>query len=259
VLGRMWSWVGGRDGPERTAKAERLPVFELLEPRVLLDADFGGVPPLLSPEVSLHEQAVVVDLHEQDKQPEASESPILTCELAASADVVPAPRDQTESPAAVLSPVQAEPDEESVADWTGPVADSCAVRIDAPTASAVAPAFWASSGYNAQVNLSTSAAALPEETAGLNVPSQQADSISCSQVLPVGFRCRRYLSVSGRVAPPEHGTCPPVPARAAIPGWTAGSSRTLRPSRRRPPVRSWHGDTGTPRRTIPGPVDGAGT
>lgn len=82
----LWSWVGGKRGPQRRIGSEGLPTFEQLEPRLLLSGDSLFVQPLPSLEVPRQDQMIVVDLRGRSEQTEATRSAIFTLGLPPSAN-----------------------------------------------------------------------------------------------------------------------------------------------------------------------------
>ena len=202
MLGRIWSWVGGRDEPERTAKAERLPVFEPLEPRVLLDADCAGVQPLIFLEAPVHEQAIVIDLPGQITPPEETAlSPTLSFELIAPSDAaLPAP-DQDENDS-VHDAVPYDADGQSAGDQLELAAGGSSAEVDVVTGSAASQSLVRSS-LIAGVESCDSAAISQKETAGLNIPGGQTDSVPAAQALPIEIRGPPAPSVDSLTALPE--------------------------------------------------------
>jgi|GEM_PF-5266212 len=61
----IWKLLRGKKGETRRASREVRPALEQLEPRLLLNADFAGIEPILAPDAPSSEHAIYVDLDEE--------------------------------------------------------------------------------------------------------------------------------------------------------------------------------------------------
>ena len=84
MLERFWIWVRGEREPEVWVRSEALSNLEPLEPRLLLNADFGTSASLASLHAPVGTSAVVVDLEEEDPLGQEGATPLLSFGLESS-------------------------------------------------------------------------------------------------------------------------------------------------------------------------------
>jgi len=89
-------WSGAKTGARENVPPRGGPLFESLEPRLLMNADLAGVQPVLSHDVVPADQAIYVDLDHQDTKKPEELSPILTLE-ALPCDETSRPRTEQEN------------------------------------------------------------------------------------------------------------------------------------------------------------------
>jgi len=191
----IWSWAGGRQSRGEKAQSERLPGLEPLEPRLLLSADLIGTPPLTTLDTGVNQQAIFVDLQEQNNQPETSQPAIFTLELAPFTEAA-TPEQVGDATGDAGSSIQTEPDRVSLGVQMAPVADSSSIETELGTNSLPSPSRPGSTEYDIETGLSDSAILSPTEPAGPRVTDQQIDGMSSSETRPIEIR-----------GPPDDGSC----------------------------------------------------
>jgi hypothetical protein len=103
LLKSIFNWLGVKTGAGEKVQPAGPPLFEVLEPRLLLNADFSGIGPVPASEIGLVNHAIYVDLDRRDNPSQADVSPVLTMNLAAGENA-----DQPETGQQVASPVDPE-------------------------------------------------------------------------------------------------------------------------------------------------------
>ena len=173
------SWVGGNNRGEKGASQDVRPVLEQLEPRLLLNADLAGIEPILTPDTPVGEQAICIDL-DQEQTDTLESLPVLTVDS-----------DQSLVTDLAINSAQIEAEdwgeEESLSEEAQPA------ETTGPLDDVVETAETISSSSSGQVTCVTQAecyesdAGLEQETAGPNVGDQQ-EIISTSETPSIEIR-----------------------------------------------------------------------